>query len=179
MEKIIFLVPIGEVNQEILEFLKEKLTSIFPYSFEIYKNINIPEKSFNNKRRQYLSSIFLDEISKINLPSALKILGVTNVDLYVPNLNFIFGQAKIKGREAIISLARLNNTFYGLKEDIEILKKRALKEAVHELGHTFGLFHCPNSKCVMYFSNTLRDTDNKDYNFCNYCYSIISTSFTL
>ncbi|MGB9857036.1 MAG: archaemetzincin family Zn-dependent metalloprotease [Dictyoglomaceae bacterium] len=178
-EKIIYLIPVGKVREIILEFLRENLGKIFPYPFEIGEEIPIPEKSFNRKRNQYLSLLFLDVLSKLDLPFSFKVLGITEVDLYVPFLNFIFGQAKIMGKEAVISLARLSDTFYGLSENLELLKERALKEAVHELGHTFGLEHCPNSRCVMHFSNSLKDTDYKDYRFCNRCYSIISTSFKL
>lgn len=173
-EKIIYLIPIGRVRRDILEFLRETLKEIFPYSFEIGNEIPIPEKSFNEKRNQYISFSFLEALSKLDLPSSLKILGITEVDLYVPYLNYIFGQAKIKGKEAVISLARLSNTFYGLPENLNLFKERALKEAVHELGHTFGLEHCFNLRCVMHFSNSLKDTDYKDYRFCNICQSKIS-----
>ncbi len=176
-DKKIYLVPIGKVRREILEDLKENLPLIFPYFFEIGEKISIPENSWNIKRNQYLSAPFLDKLSKLELEYAFKILGITEVDLYVPHLNYIFGQAKIRGREALISLARLSNTFYGLPEDLKLLKKRALKEAIHELGHTLGLEHCFNSKCVMFFSNSIKDTDDKEEKFCNRCLTIISQFF--
>lgn len=168
MEKFIYLVPIGEVKREILEDLKNNLPKVFPFKFVIADEIPIPKDSFNEKRKQYLAYSFLEELSKLNI-NAYKILGVTNVDLYAPSLNYVFGQAKLGGREGVISLARLDNSFYGFSECLSVLKHRALKEAVHELGHCFGLEHCTNSNCVMYFSNSLKDTDNKDYNFCYLC----------
>ncbi|MCS7201460.1 MAG: archaemetzincin family Zn-dependent metalloprotease [Dictyoglomus sp.] len=177
-DKKIYLVPIGKVRIEILEYLKENLSLIFPYFFEVSDEISIPENSLNVKRNQYFSPLFLEKLSKLELEQAFKILGITEVDLYVPDLNYIFGQAKIRGREALISLARLNNTFYGLPENIKLLKERAIKEAVHELGHTFGLEHCSNPKCVMFFSNSLKDTDHKKEKFCNRCSSLISQFFT-
>lgn len=176
-DKKIYLVPIGKVRNEILEYLKENLPLVFPYFFEISDEISIPENSLNIRRNQYLSPLFLDKLSKLDLEQAFKILGITEVDLYVSNLNYIFGQAKIRGREAIISLARLSNTFYGLPENLKLLKERALKEAVHELGHTFGLEHCFNSRCVMFFSNSLKDTDYKEEKFCVRCSSLISRFF--
>ncbi|MEN2983904.1 MAG: archaemetzincin family Zn-dependent metalloprotease [Dictyoglomaceae bacterium] len=177
-DKKIYLVPIGKVRIEILEYLKENLSLIFPYFFEVSDEISIPEHSLNVKRNQYFSPLFLEKLSKLELEQAFKILGITEVDLYVPDLNYIFGQAKIRGREALISLARLNNTFYGLPENIKLLKERAIKEAVHELGHAFGLEHCSNPKCVMFFSNSLKDTDHKEEKFCSRCSSIISQFFT-
>jgi len=94
------------------------------------------------------------------------VLGILDVDLYTEGLNFIFGQADLSGRLALISIIRLRQEFYGLKPDEEIFRKRVIKEAVHELGHTLGLRHCHDSYCVMHFSNSLRDTDIKSENFC-------------
>ncbi len=97
------------------------------------------------------------------------------MDLYTRGLNFVFGQARLGGREAVISLARLHQSFYGLPEDEELLLERSLKEAVHELGHTWGLAHCPDHLCVMHFSNSLRDTDVKTARFCSKCFSILKS----
>ncbi|MBI5187681.1 MAG: archaemetzincin family Zn-dependent metalloprotease [Nitrospirae bacterium] len=96
-----------------------------------------------------------------------KVLGIVDHDLYVPQLNFVFGEA---GRKmAVISLTRLRQEFYGLSEDRGLFHKRTLTEAVHELGHTYGLGHCRNPRCVMFFSNSLMDTDRKGPEFCLGC----------
>jgi archaemetzincin len=94
---------------------------------------------------------------------------VTEHDLYGPSLNFVFGEADLGNRVAIISLSRLSPGFYGFSEDVERFQERALKEAVHELGHTYGLGHCSNPLCVMHFSNSLLDTDIKKATFCPEC----------
>ncbi|RMD53346.1 MAG: archemetzincin, partial [Nitrospirae bacterium] len=91
------------------------------------------------------------------------------VDLYADGLNFVFGEADILRGVAIISLTRLHQSFYGLPEDRGLFIERALKEAVHELGHLYGLRHCPDPHCVMHFSNSLLDTDKKSYKFCAIC----------
>jgi archaemetzincin len=88
-------------------------------------------------------------------------------DLYVPGLNFVFGEASQK--VAVISFTRLRQEFYHLPEDRGLFHRRALTEAVHELGHTYGLQHCKNPHCVMFFSNTLMDTDRKGPEFCTEC----------
>jgi len=167
----ISLVPLNKIEKEILEYLKQNLSKIFDAEVDERPPIGVP-KSYDKRRRQYLSWPFLEALSEIRLSSEY-VLGITEVDLFVPQLNFIFGEAAPMLGIAVISLARLHPSFYGLKEDREILKQRALKEAVHELGHLFGLKHCPDPKCVMHFSNTLMDTDIKGYNFCPSCGSKI------
>jgi len=96
-------------------------------------------------------------------------LGIVNHDLYVPELNFVFGEASWKA--AAISLTRLRQEFYHLPENRSLFHQRILTEAVHELGHTYGLGHCENPRCVMFFSNSLMDTDRKGPAFCARCKS--------
>jgi archaemetzincin len=101
-----------------------------------------------------------------------KILAIVDHDLYVPELNFVFGEAGQK--VAVISLTRLRQEFYRLPQDQNLFYKRALTEAVHELGHTYGLGHCRNLHCVMFFSNSLMDTDRKGPEFCPECKTKLS-----
>lgn len=91
-------------------------------------------------------------------------LAVTDVDLYADDLNFVFGIAQPSGKACVISLFRLH-----LDADEEHFRGRALKEPMHELGHTFGLGHCPDPGCVMWFSYTLEETDCKGAAYCPRC----------
>jgi archaemetzincin len=102
-----------------------------------------------------------------------KVLGVTEVDLYVPRLNFVFGEAQCPGRTAVISLFRLKPEFYGQHPNRNLFVERSVKEAVHEVGHTLGLGHCHNPACIMFFSNSILDTDRKKLAFCERCYPLI------
>ncbi len=162
------LVPIGEVDSSILTALGEALSKELGCSFSVTKPLPDPNYAYNKERGQYLSDAILTRLSSLTIP-ADRLLGIADLDLYTPGLNFVFGQAKLIGREAIIALPRLRQEFYGLPSDEGLFRERILKEAMHELGHTFGLGHCPDPKCVMHFSNSLADTDVKGVKFCPRC----------
>jgi archaemetzincin len=137
-----------------------------------------PAYAYNARRRQYLSSAILKRLRDLTLPDAERCLGIVDLDLYVPDLNFVFGQASLNGHEAVIALPRLRQSFYGLPDDEALFHQRAVKEAIHELGHTYGLRHCPDSLCVMHFSNSLHDTDVKSARFCQRCHTQYATRNT-
>ncbi len=169
MEKVVYLVPIGEVDEDILTSLCQALEREFRKPCEVAPATPFPSYAYNDRRQQYLSNSILHSIRGLDLPSVYRMLGVVDLDLYVPELNFVFGQASMKGKEAVIALPRLRQSFYGLPDDPALFHERAVKEAIHELGHTHGLGHCPNPLCVMHFSNSLQDTDLKSPSFCSDC----------
>ena len=154
--------PIGYVNRKILELLKEKLKHFFGDS-EILRPVEVNRFCFDSLRKKYISTCLLK-----SYPVAEITLFVTEHDLFADRLNFVFGEAELGGKRAIISLYRLRPEFYGMK-DGELFKERAIKEAMHELGHVFGLIHCRNPSCVMYFSNSILDTDRKSWKYCELC----------
>ena len=161
------IIPMGEIDDFVLDYLKENLTDVFKATVSLGESQPSPEYAFNKKRGQYYSSAILENLAKFR-PGRIT-LAVIERDLYVPELNFVFGEADPVNKICIISLLRLRQSFYGLFENKELFLRRSLKEAVHEIGHLLGLSHCPNPKCVMRFSNRLSDTDVKDYRFCSNC----------
>jgi archaemetzincin len=164
---MITLVPIGDVESNILENLKQPLAEAFGQNAEVRDGMELTGSSRDQRRGQYVASLLLVELPPPR-PGDI-VLGVVDVDIFAPGLNFVFGEAEIGGRKAIISLARLRQEFYGLSRNERLFRERAVKEAVHELGHTCGLKHCPHPTCVMHFSNSLRDTDIKGWRFCPDC----------
>jgi archaemetzincin len=163
---IIHLQPLGQVDKNILEFLMHRISSI--WDVKLSPPIEVPKRAYNPARRQFDGSQLLSA-----LPDTHEIvMGITEEDAYVEGLNYIFGLAS--GNKALISLKRLRPEFYGLKEDGEQFKLRALKEAMHELGHVFGVGHCSDVRCVMHFSNSISDTDYKDWRYCRLCSTRLS-----
>jgi archaemetzincin len=170
MEAQIILIPLDEVADEILEFLAEKIVQRFQCDVVAYPHMEIPEDAHVPERDQYLSSRILSDLrSSVAANNQDKVLFVADVDLFVRDLNFIFGEAEIAGRFAIVSLTRLRQSFYGKPEEEKLLLGRMAKEAIHELGHVYGLGHCADKRCVMFFSNSLMDTDQKSSDFCARC----------
>lgn len=159
--------PFGSVSKAVLEELVNNLQAKFNAKVVLEEIKPIPSSSYNAARGQYLAGGFLAELRKLALAANnTKFLGITEVDLYSQGLNFVFGQADINGPASVISLARLQPLNFNQWEQRELLQKRVLKEAVHELGHTFGFQHCQNRQCVMRFSNNISDTDEKSDSYC-------------
>ena len=165
-EKHIYLVPIGDINKKYFPKLCDDLSLKFKLKCNVKHSLTNPDYAYNSKRKQYLASKILNIIKKIKTSDFDKVLGIVDVDLYTSGLNFIFGQAELMGRNCLISVSRLDPRFYSYDYEENLFYERVLKESVHELGHTFGLQHCDNRKCVMVFSNSLLDTDYKSSNFC-------------
>ncbi|HDZ17181.1 MAG TPA: hypothetical protein ENH75_02770 [archaeon] len=182
MERMIYLLPIGDIDRSILLRLKKRLKiALEGYNINagIYpEDIQLDNLDYNVEREQYHATRILKKLSKVFREKHFyRILGVMDRDIYTKNYNFIFGIANPISRIALISIRRLREKFYKESGLIHRTAKskikfeiRVYKESIHELGHTFGLKHCFNS-CVMNFSNSLADTDNKPEEFCLSCLS--------
>ena len=164
----LLIVPFGTIRKEILVFLQNELIRIFGLDVRIASEEPIPQYAFDPKRRQYHSTKILEWLKNIPVMDT-RILGIIDLDLYVPELNFVFGEADVAHGVCVISLVRLRQEFYGLPKNENLFLERALKEAVHELGHTYRLGHCEDTRCIMHFSNSLQDTDIKGPDFCPRC----------
>lgn len=176
---MIHLVAVGLVARPILEFLALVLEDDLALSCTISPHRVDVSDAYDPARQQYHSSRILARLverendllplSAADPPDHEKILGVADVDLFIPILTFVFGQAQLGRRAAVVSVYRLRQQFYGLPEDETLFLERCEKEALHELGHTFGLVHCQNYDCVMHYSNSIEQVDLKSNRFCTAC----------
>jgi archaemetzincin len=134
-----------------------------------------PESAFDASRGQYRASFLLKALlADPHEGPAERILGVTGVDLFTPVLTYVFGEAQLGGRAAVVSTHRLRSEAYGLPPSEQLLFERLHKEAVHELGHTYGLLHCPNPACVMRASSYAEEIELKGARFCDGCRAIVA-----
>lgn len=168
----IHIIPIGPIDPNFLVALQEGLQTVFNQTVDIQPSLPIPESALEKERYQYhAEKVIRTLLAAVSTMVDERSLGIINRDLYVPRLNFVFGIAA--RNVALISIARLRQGFYNLPDDRALLLRRTLAEAVHELGHTFGLGHCTDPTCTMFFSNSIRDTDRKKADFCPRCRRVL------
>jgi len=163
------LVRVGHVSQDVVDFLCMALPDSLGLKCSVLKPVLDPSGAYNPARHQYNSIDLLLLIASLRTHPGVKVLGLTPFDLFIPILTFVFGQAQLNNRNAVMSFHRLRQTYYGLPEDEDLFLTRCEKEALHELGHTFGLVHCRNFECVMYLSNAIEQVDLKMGEFCDVC----------
>jgi len=166
---MIEVVAVGEgVEPDRLDALAAKLARIFRISCRVRNGVLDVQFARDPARGQYHSTAILERMVSVNGPRG-RLLGVTAVDLFVPIFTFVFGEAQVGGQCALASFYRLSEEHYGLPPDEGTLRERLFKEAVHELGHTFGLRHCDDWRCVMASSHSVERVDVKSAEFCAEC----------
>ena len=133
--------PFGEIDEVLTGAVRQAIEQQFRVQVTIGEKMPPPADSFSQERRQYRSTRFLDELSKVGHDPRIR-LGIAAVDLFVPELNFVFGEASSERCVAVFSIARLDLRFYGELADQKKMTHRAVAEAVHELGHVLGSAHC-------------------------------------
>ena len=173
LELVPFYVPEGTA-------LVERLASALGRTFRVETRVRLPwfdpETAYDAARGQYNSTQLLRRLLDDPQAGGARVLGVTGVDLFVPVLTFVFGEAQLDGRAAVVSLQRLRPESYGLGVDPTLLFERLVKEAVHELGHVHGMIHCTDATCVMRASTYVEQVDLKSAGFCEACLDTIEAS---
>lgn len=170
----ITLITFGYFEKDFLEKTAIAIKEEFGYPVRIKEGHIDTAEFYDPGRRQYNGIPLLKEVDATRPPDANKVLGLFSVDLFIPILTYIFGQAYLNGKSGIASTYRLRNELYGMKQSEQLLQDRFSKVCIHELGHTFGLIHCQNFSCVMRSSTYVEDLDQKDSGLCEGCREMLA-----
>ncbi len=169
--KLLQLLPIGDFDGGMLRQLAPAMANLFHIPTEVLSVRLDPEFAYHGERQQFHSSEILQAMQRYVQSDSWRVLGVTAVDLYIPILTFVFGEAQIGGPCGLVSAHRLRQEFYGLPADPDLLRQRLVKEAVHEVGHTLDLTHCDDYQCAMAPSHAVEWIDLKESSLCGSCQS--------
>lgn len=164
-------IPIGLLPDGLLSWLVKHLSEIVERQVIPGDMVQLPPEAYNSQRGQYLGEALLAVLNAHPNHVDGQALGLIDADCYAPGLDYILGVADPGLRAAIVALPRLRQSFLGLPDDESIFRQRVLKEAVYELGQTWGLDHCADPHCVMYFSSSQQDIDAKNLDLCPSCLS--------
>ena len=171
-EHSIVISPVGAIDSELLEPIRMGIKRIFRYKTEVIPLLQDVNFALDPKRKQYHSTPILKKLEEAAPVQTIKVIGITSVDLFIPILTHVYGEAQLGGAACIISTHRLaeglsvaayKDTYY----------ERVAKEAVHELGHTFKLRHCKDNACIMHYCRSIKDVDMKSEQLCRYCRTLL------
>ncbi|MGA8573792.1 MAG: hypothetical protein WBQ36_15145 [Desulfobaccales bacterium] len=165
---VLGLVPLGPVDPQILRHLRRAIAKLLGLPVRILRPRPLPSPSYHLARNQYLSTQLLEYLLD-GSGGPWRVLGITAADLYIPIFTFVFGEAQVDGKAAVVSLFRPRGDAGGVRPPKELLLRRLLLLSLHELSHTFGLGHCRQPGCLMGFSSNLEKLDQKNLAYCEYC----------
>ena len=170
----IIIIPYCQLDEELAASLTDGLAGLFKGDISLAGSLPVPADAFDYRRGQLRTRAFFEDLrtwqARQGKSTAGEILlAVADADLFIPRMNFVFGEADRESRKAVVSLYRLRSGLDGCVADSRLFKERLLKEAVHECGHAAGLDHCDDYRCVMHYSHRIEDTDLKGPEFCQHC----------
>jgi archaemetzincin len=176
--KLVRLLAVGEVDDELLRGLQRAIPRRLPVSCERLHLALDASTCYHPERQQHHSSEILKLMQTCSEADGGRVIGIAGVDLYIPILKYVFGEAQVQGPCAVVSYYRLRQEFYGLPADKNLLHQRLLKEALHELGHTFGLRHCQDYRCVMASAHAVEWIDLRESEVCALCKVQVETTLS-
>ncbi len=173
---VVGLVRMGAVGEAVLKIVAANLQMILRVPVDILPARQAPEFAYNVTRKQYHAALILKKLAESRRPHP-RILALVSVDLFIPVLTHVFGEAQMGGRAAVVSLHRLRQKEEGSRVSLDTFYERAVKVALHEVAHTFDLVHCNQLECIMRFSSGLDDLDELPLFFCEYCEAFLEEAY--
>ncbi len=173
---VIGVVRMGAVGEAVLKIVAANLQAILHVPVDTLPARLAPEFAFNDLRKQYHAGMILKKLAESRHPHP-RILALVSVDLFIPVLTHVFGEAQMGGRTAVVSLHRLRDKEEGGRVSLDIFYERAVKVALHETAHTFDLVHCRQPDCIMRFSSGMDDLDGLPLFFCEYCEAFLGEAY--
>jgi len=170
---IIQVSPLSDVDSPVLRQICGRISRIFGYNCEIRPLLQDIEFALDRERGQYYSTPILHRLADLAPAQALKVLAIVDVDLFIPVLTHVYGEAQLGGRACIVSTRRLKEQLSPANQ-LQTLTRRLVIEALHELGHTFNLRHCKDPACIMHYCRMVKDVDRKSDQLCRYCSILLS-----
>jgi archaemetzincin len=171
-EIVLWWIGEGEASAGMIEHVRNRVAQAFQVSVRLHRGAERPADAFDARRKQSSSTRILKWVRDVGPRDAAKVLAITDADLFIPILTFVFGEAQLGGGAAVVSTARLAEPA-GMADE-RVVAERMAKESVHELGHTFGLLHCASRRCAMGRAASVRDVDAKAGGLCEDCRSRLS-----
>ena len=169
MHERLYVVPLDEGSRKYADWLSTELCHKFTLKPQSGIVARLPDEAYNAQANQYYATSILSKLELLKGSDYEMIMAMTEEDLFIPNKNFVWGQANSTSRTAIISISRIRPEFYGLPEDEELIKSRILNIASHEIGHMLGLKNCKNPECQMNLADNISELDNRAETFCTDC----------
>jgi len=167
-EHNILISPIDDLDPSLIEQVGKGIEERFGYRVESLSLLKDIDFALDPSRDQYHSTAILQKLADLAPPQTIKLVAICEKDLFIPILTHVYGEAQLGGKACIISTHRLTDNLPYINTQ-KTYYQRVIKEAIHELGHTFNLRHCPDPSCSMHYCRTIRDVDRKSDNFCRYC----------
>ena len=167
-EHIILISPVGDLSAELIEAIAGEIKRVFGFPTAIDSILQDLSFALDQNRQQHHSTMILDQLASIAPARAIRVIAIAQVDLFIPILTHVYGEAQLGGTACVVSTFRLNEGRSGMNIPRKYID-RIVKEAVHELGHTFNLRHCPEQSCIMHYCRNEEDVDRKSDELCRYC----------
>lgn len=177
LRRFLGLVPLGHVDLQVLQHLCTAIAEFLSLPVRILPSRPLPPHTYHLRRNQYHSTQLLEYLLSEDHDEAFRVLGITAVDLHIPIFTFVFGEAQLDGRAAIISTFRPGGGADNIRPRQPIFLERLIKLGLHELGHTFNLPHCRREGCLMGFAANLEILDQKTVKLCDYCRILLADYF--